>query len=373
VAVLSEVTGDEAANRRRADIPGHVAVVQPCEPSFLRQSITSPLAFSVPMVGRYQLTSALTLLGLAFSTLFAAAGTDTAAGGDSLLAAGGNDNGNTSSKTGHFVTDEIQVYNAEIAKVGQWTLQFHFNYAIKGLKEPDFEGGIIPNHALNGTPELAYGVTEWWEIGFYAPYAMDQAGEFSSNAGKIRSLFVPPNAAKREFFYGVNFEVSYATPRFSETRWNMEIRPIIGCRKNEVEFIVNTIVDIGFGTNGDVTFTPAARLARNFGENFALGIEYYTGLGPLQNFVPFNNQQHNIYAVTDFKIGRWDVNAGIGYGLTSASDRWMAKMIIGTNLNEGVSDKSSEQPKMMRRVSAPMTGLFRTAVSASEAMLPRGF
>jgi len=150
----------------------------------------------------------------------------------------------------------------------------------------------------------------------------------------------------------------------------MEIRPIIGFRKNEVEFIVNTIVDIGFGTNGDVTFTPAARLARNFGENFALGIEYYTGLGPLQNFVPFNNQQHNIYAVTDFKIGRWDVNAGIGYGLTSASDRWMAKMIIGTNLNEGVSDKSSEQPKMMRRVSAPMTGLFRTAVSASEAMLP---
>src|ERR1700738_5283689 len=211
VAVLSEATGDGAANRRRADIPGHMAVVQPCEPSFLRQSITSPLAFSVPMVGRYQLTSALTLLGLAFSTLFAAAGTDTAAGGDSLLAAGGQYNGYIVSKTGLFVTEEIQVYNAEIAKVGQWTLQFHFNYAIKGLKEPDFEGGIIPNHALNGTPELAYGVTEWWEIGFYAPYAMDQAGEFSSNAGKIRSLFVPPNAAKRDFFYGVNFEVSYAT------------------------------------------------------------------------------------------------------------------------------------------------------------------
>jgi hypothetical protein len=57
-----------------------------------------------------------------------------------------------SPKTGHFVTDEIQVYNAEIAKVGQWTLQQHLNYAIKGLKAPDFEGGIIPNHALNGTP-----------------------------------------------------------------------------------------------------------------------------------------------------------------------------------------------------------------------------
>jgi hypothetical protein len=322
----------------------------------------------------HRLILVLTFTALGLSTLSAAAGN---ANGNTTSMTGrsdaGTDNGNSSSKTGHFVTDEIQVYNAEIAKVGQWTLQFHFNYAIKGLKEPDFEGGIIPNHALNGTPELAYGVTEWWEIGFYAPYAVDQAGEFSSNAGKIRSLFVTPNAAKREFFYGVNFEVSYATPRFSETKWNMEIRPIIGFRKNGVEFIVNPIVDIGFGNNGDVTFVPAARLARNFGENFALGVEYYTGLGPLQNFVPFNEQQHNIYAVTDFKIGRWEVNAGIGYGLTSGSDRWMAKMIVGTDLNEGASDKSSDQPKMMRRVSAPMSALARTAVSMSEAMLPRGF
>jgi hypothetical protein len=202
---------------------------------------------------------------------------------------------------------------------------------------------------------------------------VDHAGELSSNAGKFRNLFVTPNAAKRQFFYGVNFEVSYATPRFSQTRWNLEIRPIIGWRKNDVEFIINPIVDIGFGDDGDVTFTPAARLARNFGESFALGVEYYTGLGPLQNFVPLNLQQHNIYAVTDFKIGRWEVNAGIGYGLTSASDRWMAKMIIGTDLNEGASDKSEEKPKMMRRAAAPMGGLRRTAASLSEMMLPVGF
>jgi hypothetical protein len=36
------------------------------------------------------------------------------------------------------VNDEIQVYNAEIAKVGQWTFQLHSNYAFVGRKEPDF-------------------------------------------------------------------------------------------------------------------------------------------------------------------------------------------------------------------------------------------
>src|ERR1700694_1518200 len=48
---------------------------------------------------------------------------------------------------------EIQVYNAEIAKVGQWTMQLHLNYAFLGRKEPDFPGGLIPHRALNGTPE----------------------------------------------------------------------------------------------------------------------------------------------------------------------------------------------------------------------------
>jgi len=37
---------------------------------------------------------------------------------------------------------------------------------------------------------------------------------------------------------------------------------------------------------------------------------YYTDLGPLRNFSTFNEQQHNLYAVVDFKIERFDVNAG---------------------------------------------------------------
>ena len=43
----------------------------------------------------------------------------------------------------------------------------------------------------------------------------------------------------------------------------MEIRPIIGWRNPQWEFIVNPIVDLGFGTFGDIDFLPAARLARS--------------------------------------------------------------------------------------------------------------
>ncbi len=236
--------------------------------------------------------------------------------------------------SGARADDEIQVYNGDINEVGKWSVQKHFNYAISGRKEPEFPGGLIPNHTLNGTPEFAYGVTPWFEFGFYIPYAVDRDG-FHSNAGKIRFLFVTPDAAKRDFFYGINFELGYALPKFSETKWNMEMRPIIGWRFGAYELIFNPIVDVGFGEAGEVTFVPAARFARKLGEDLAIGIEYYTDLGPIGHFLPLKEQGHNIYGVVDFKVADVEVNFGIGYGLTQGSDRWMAKMILSKDLDFG--------------------------------------
>ena len=225
-------------------------------------------------------------------------------------------------------TDEIQLYNADIAEVGQWTVQQHLNYAFDGRKQPDFPGGLVPNHALNGTPEFAYGIFNWWELGFYLPFAASD-GQLLSNGAKIRNLFVVPNADKRDFFYGVNFEFSYNLPRFSQQIYAMEIRPILGWRNKDWEFIVNPIVDMSFGAGGETDFLPAARFARKLGEDFFVGAEYYSDLGQIGNFLPLQEQQHTLFAVTDFKVGVVDVELGLGYGLTPGSDRLIAKTIVG--------------------------------------------
>src|ERR1039458_1897360 len=68
------------------------------------------------------------------------------------------------------VHDEIQVYNAEIAEVGQWTYEHHLNFAPVGQTQPEFPGGFTSNHSLQGSPEFAYGLTDWWEAGFYLPF-----------------------------------------------------------------------------------------------------------------------------------------------------------------------------------------------------------
>jgi hypothetical protein len=149
---------------------------------------------------------------------------------------------------------------------------------------------------------------------------------------------VVPDAEKRSFFYGINFELSYETPPFSQTPWALEIRPIIGVRNKDWEFIVNPIVDVDFSATGQTVFAPAVRLARNLGEDRFIGMEYYENLGRLGN--------DQLYAVIDFKLGKVDVELGIGYGLTVESDRLVAKAIIGYAfpVPRKTSNGSSDEP-----------------------------
>jgi len=260
-----------------------------------------------------------------------------------------------------LAVDEIQVYTGEIAEVGQFTVQHHFNYAINGRKEPDFPGGLIPHHALNGSPEFAWGITNWFELGLYIPWAVDADGRFLSNAAKIRTLFVTPDANKKNFFYGLNFEYDYTTPRFSETRFAMEIRPIIGWRNPQWEFIINPIVDLGFGSRGDIDFAPAARLARKVNEDLSFAVEYYSSLGRPGSFLPFEEQQHQLFAVVDFKVGVVDVDFGVGYGLTGGSDRWMAKTILTYAFP--VAGKAQDDKAALKTPMAMKSSMRQTAAS----------
>jgi hypothetical protein len=258
-------------------------------------------------------------------------------------------------------TDEIQVYNAAIAEVGQFTIQQHLNYIPLGLKDPPFPGGLVSNHSLNGTPEFAYGVTDWWEVGLYLPFSI-QDQKFYSDAFKLRTLFVSPHADRREYFYGINFEFSNETPPFAQTRFALEIRPIIGIRKSDYEFIVNPIVDVGFGKYGEADFAPAARVARKVGQDLWAGLEYYSNFGKIGDFPKFADQQHTLFAVTDFKLGVFNVDFGVGYGLTPASDRWVVKTIIGYAFPvPGSSANANDHP-----TAGPVNPMSRSAVRAAQ-------
>jgi hypothetical protein len=227
-------------------------------------------------------------------------------------------------------TDEIQVYDSGINDPGEWSLELHANYAFQGRQQPDFPGGIVPNHALQGTPELGYGVTDWWELGLYWPYAFTNTGEYKDGGIKLRTLFVAPHAKERTWLLGVNFELGYDNPAFAEERLNLEIRPILGYRTEGDELIVNPIFDMALDKrNYRPDFAPCARYAHALTAAWKVGIEHYADVGPLDGRYPERQQAQTTYAIVEWSYRSIDVHFGIGHGWTPASDETIAKTIVG--------------------------------------------
>ena len=226
-------------------------------------------------------------------------------------------------------TDEIQVYDATINAPGRSSVQLHSNYTPIGQKQPNFAGGIVPNHTLNGVPEWAYGVTDWLEMGAYLPlYSWTWNGRFLIDGAKLRAEFVVPHAQERSFFFGVNFELSFNADYWEPTRNSGEIRPIIGIRFGPVDLIANPILDTSFQGLGALDFAPAARVAYNFSESWAVAFEHYTDYGQLSHFEPLARQQQTLFAVVDYKADPMSVEFGIGHGFTTATDALVLKMIL---------------------------------------------
>lgn len=120
-----------------------------------------------------------------------------------------------------------------------------------------------------------------------------------------------------------------APRRFSRSFWNLEFRPILGTRAGRWKFIANPIVDLGLGGHQPSAFVPANRVAYAVREDWAPGVETYSDTGPVGHFARFNKQAHQVFAATDVSLGRFDVNFGVGRGLTPASDLWVMKAILG--------------------------------------------
>lgn len=233
-------------------------------------------------------------------------------------------------------TDEIQVYDADIAAPGIFNVMMHSNFTPMGRKSPEFPGAVIANHSFNGTLEWAYGVKPWMEQGLYlpvyTPYSTKHGG--SIDGLKIRELFVRPNAQKHRVFWGTNFEFSFNRSYWESRTYSAEIRPIIGVSPGKWELVYNPIVDTDYtGGLSGLQYNPSGRIVYNFNEKWDVAAEEYDGFGPFNGFADLHDQFHEVWGAFDHTGKIWDIEAGAGLGLTAGSDRWTLKFMISRDLN----------------------------------------
>jgi hypothetical protein len=232
-------------------------------------------------------------------------------------------------------TDEIQVYDANIAEVGKFNLMVHDNFTPSGRTTPAFPDAVISNHALVGVAEWAYGVTDWFEQGLYLPlYSHSSNDGATYNGFKLRWLFVRPHSADHKFFYGVNFEFSVNQKQWDPRHFTSEVRPIVGWHLHPVDIIVNPIMDTAYtGGFKSLDFAPSIRVAYNLNPKWAVAAEEYADYGPLRRIYSASEQSHQIWAVVDHSSKIVNIEAGVGFGLTSASDKLTLKLMVSRDLN----------------------------------------
>ncbi len=131
----------------------------------------------------------------------------------------------------------------------------------------------------------------------------------------------------------MNFEFSFNSKSWDPHPETSEIRPILGWRFGKFDFIFNPILDNSWTGFQHLDFAPESRLDYNINDKWQIAAEEYDDLGELHRFLPGAQQTHELFGVVDYSGEPINVEAGVGFGLTSATDKLTLKLILSRDLN----------------------------------------
>jgi hypothetical protein len=236
---------------------------------------------------------------------------------------------------------EIQVYQGEHNEPGELSLELHTNFTPAGHGEPAYLGETPPKLAFRTTLELAYGLTEWLELGMYLQGMLtpDHGVQYGGWKGRVK--LIAPSHWLEPLILGLNVELGIMPLAAEDATWSNELRPIIGLELGALGLSLNPIIT--YALSGPEAkkpaLEPAAKAKLNTGRGFSLGLEYYAGLGLFsEGFKPASEHDHLLFLAFDLErpIGEaaqasdWELNVGLGKSLSAATPQdWVLKVILG--------------------------------------------
>jgi hypothetical protein len=115
------------------------------------------------------------------------------------------------------------------------------------------------------------------------------------------------------------------------------MRPIVDKQLGRWYFGFNPTMERSFhgeNVHSGVEFSPNFKVGFDVTKKVTAGIEYYGSLGPIGGIDALRDQQQQIFPVIDLNLApEWEVNFGLGVGMTHGTDRLIAKMILGYRFN----------------------------------------
>lgn len=228
---------------------------------------------------------------------------------------------------------EIQVYPYETVEPHKTMVELHTNYFAKGTTtgEPD---EYPLNHQAHLTLEVTHGFTKYFELAGYLVTAAHVPSEGGKFAGvRIRPRFRFPESTSFPFNVSVSFELGFNQARFEANTRTLEIRPILERQQGRLYLSINPDLSKtlkGPDRTAGLEFEPGVKVAWDVTRKVAAGFEYYGGTGPITAPAPLSDQRHMLFPTLDLNVSPdWELNFGVGRGLTSVSEKWIIKTIVG--------------------------------------------
>ena len=231
--------------------------------------------------------------------------------------------------------EEIQVYEDDLDKPGQFGLDTHVNYVPAGSKLFDYAGEQQSVDRVRITPEWSYGLTKDVELGLYLPLADFRNDQFTLDGYKMRIKYIAPRSDSQNWYWGANFEIGEVDKQLDINPWNAELKGILGWHKGRWELAFNTNIDwaVAGPDRQPATVQLATKVAYKLNDKLAVGLESYDGAGDFNHFARFYGAGHEIYGAVDATLGKWALNAGVGYGYSGEPDHWTLKMIVSVPID----------------------------------------
>jgi hypothetical protein len=227
---------------------------------------------------------------------------------------------------------EIQIYSVETTPEGHLELELHSNTVSTAT-------GIVAHQAINPyqiheTLEATYGLLPNVEVGQYFATAKLNNGHYEYAGSRTKCHFGITDPDKSIVAVGGNIELDYMRHAAEDNPLNLELRPILESRIRRFDVVANLAFEKPFsgpGTHKGMQFEPSGEIIYDHLFKWVSpAIEYYGDMGAITALPGVQYQQHFLVPALNLDIDpRLEVNLGVGFGLTRASNGVFLKSILG--------------------------------------------
>ncbi|HZP45509.1 MAG TPA: hypothetical protein VFB15_07655 [Candidatus Binataceae bacterium] len=224
---------------------------------------------------------------------------------------------------------EIQIYTVDTVLLDHLELELHSNSVTTATGQLAHEN--LPVYQIHETLEATYGITPHIEVGQYFATGKLGDGSYEYAGSRSKVHFGLPFSDDWPIRLGGNVELDYMRYQAEDNPLTLELRPILETDYRGLSLVANLAFEKPFeGPNHDMQFAPSGMITYQLLRWLDPGVEYYGDMSQITHLPAVEAQQHFIVPALNFDLlPRLELNLGVGFGLTRASNGTFIKSIVG--------------------------------------------